>query len=172
MTENSNWQKFENISKSAVPFLLTLVLLVICVLPTGLPHAGAVMPMLPLIAVYFWAAFRPELVPMPVSFVIGLLYDGMTGMPFGLSAAVFVAVHWLVTGHRRFIIGKSFGVVWLGFVIVAFLASILYWILASVFYLSWYTFQPVLFQLMITIAIYPLLAWFFGRIHRDLLKTA
>lgn len=169
--ESTVWQKAESAAKGAVPLLLTLALMIVCVLPTGLPYAGAVMPMLPLISIYFWAAFRPDLIPLPVSFAVGLLYDGLTGMPLGLSGAVFIAVHWSVTSQRRFVIGKSFAVVWLGFVILASLAAILYWGLSSLLYFSFSTFRPVLFQLMMTIAAYPVLAWLFGRIHRDVLKT-
>ena len=76
-------------------------------------------PALPLIAVFYWTLYRPDLMPPVAAFVIGLLQDILGGLPLGVSACVLVGVHAAVNTQRRFFIGKSFAVVWLGFALVS-----------------------------------------------------
>ena len=66
------WQKLDQAARNITPFLLTLVLVFISVLPTRIPIYAEVAPVLALVAVYHWAIYRPNLMPLWCVFLLGL----------------------------------------------------------------------------------------------------
>ncbi len=153
------WSKLDAWARQLTPFGLTMLLLLIGVVPLHVPGFGAVAPVLPLIAVFHWALYRPQLMPAVAVFAIGLLQDALTGTPIGVSAAVFVLVHGVVNTQRRFFFGKSFAIAWLGFALVSSAAFVLTWVLVSAFYGVLIQPQALFFQALLTLGCFPLLAW-------------
>jgi rod shape-determining protein MreD len=96
--------------------------------------------------------------PAWAAFVLGLLQDSLVGLPLGVSACVLIAVHAAASTQRRFFVGKSFGVVWLGFAVVASLALALSWALTCIYYGALLAPDAVLFQTLITIGVFPILS--------------
>ena len=139
--------------------------------PLHIPGFARVAPLLPLIAVYHWAIYRPRLLPASAVFVIGVLQDTLTGTPIGVNALVFIGVYGVVLSQRRFFAGKSFAVVWLGFAVVAAGAALSSWILVSVSNLTLVAPLAVLFQYLMTLGVFPLLAWVFLRWQRAFLES-
>jgi len=99
------WQRMDLLARQLMPSMLTLVLVIINVVPLHIPGFSRVAPLLPLIAVYHWAAFRPRLLPAYAVFLIGLFQDILTGAPIGVNAFVFLAVYGAVLSQKRFFIG-------------------------------------------------------------------
>ncbi|MCF8495639.1 MAG: rod shape-determining protein MreD [Alphaproteobacteria bacterium] len=97
-------------------FILLLLILNVTALPS--PFSGNVKLPLVLTALYYWAVYRPTLVPVGGAFILGLLMDLLGGFPLGLNALIFTVVHWLATSQRRFLTAQSFFIVWLGFMVV------------------------------------------------------
>jgi len=122
-------------------------------------------------AVYQWAVYRPNLMPPLAVFFIGLIYDILSGTPLGVNAFVFLAVYGVVIYQQRFFTGKSFGVVWLGFGIVALGASILSWAMVSILSASLVEPRAAIFQYLLNFGFFPLLAWLFLRWQNTLLKA-
>ena len=116
------WQRMDLLARQLMPSMLTLVLVIINVVPLHIPGLSRVAPLLPLMAVYHWAAFRPRLLPAYAVFLIGLFQDILTGAPIGVNAFVFLAVYGAVLSQKRFLIGKSFFILWLGFALIAAVA--------------------------------------------------
>ena len=54
------WQRMDLLARQLMPSMLTLVLVIINVEPLHIPGFSRGAPLLPLIAVYHWAAFRPR----------------------------------------------------------------------------------------------------------------
>ena len=153
------WSKLDAWARQLTPFGLTVLLLLIGVIPLHVPGFGAVAPVLPLIAVFHWALYRPQLMPAVAVFVIGLLQDALTGTPIGVSAGVFVVVHGVVNTQRRFFFGKSFAIVWLGFALVSTGAFVATWVLVSALYGVVIQPQALFFQALLTLGCFPLLSW-------------
>lgn len=153
------WSKLDAGARQLTPFGLTVLLLLIGVIPLHVPGFGSVAPVLPLIAVFHWALYRPQLMPAVAVFVIGLLQDALTGTPIGVSAAVFVVVHGVVNTQRRFFFGKSFAIVWLGFGLVSAGAFVATWVLVSTFYGVLIQPLALFFQALLTLGFFPLLSW-------------
>ena len=94
--------------RAVTPVVLAFLMLVISRLPFGIEGLESAMPLLTLIACYYWTIYRPALMPSIALFFLGVLQDLVTGGPLGLMALVLLLVHWLVDAQRRVFLGKSF----------------------------------------------------------------
>ncbi len=169
--KRSVWLRLDTLARQLSPFALSLLLLVLHVVPLGVPGLPQVAPLLPLMAVYHWAIYRPDLMPPAAVFVIGLLQDALTGVPVGINAAVLLLVYGGVTAQRRFFVGKSFAVIWMSFAMVAAVAALASWLLAALYHVTLLDARPVLVQFLLTAAVYPALAWALVRWQQAFLKA-
>ena len=157
--------------RGTVPLMVTLTLVVLCAVPYGIPGLDTVMPLFPLLSVYFWSVHRPNLTPVLGHFVIGLFQDVLIGTPLGLSAAMFVGIHAAVHYQRRFFHGKTFLVLWSSFALLMTIIVLLSYVVVAIYNMSFVPIFPVLLQLSLTIAFYPLLTRIFQWTLRALLRT-
>lgn len=158
-------------ARSLVPFALTALLVVLSLAPVRLPGFGAIAPWLPLIAVYFWSAHRPDLLPVWAVFLLGLFCDLATGGPLGVSSVALMLVQLAVKSQRRHILPQPFVVQWSFFAVIAILAGIVLLALNAVAATAIIDARPALFQTLSTVAAYPLFAWLFSQAQRSLLRT-
>ncbi|MCZ6846638.1 MAG: rod shape-determining protein MreD, partial [Alphaproteobacteria bacterium] len=114
-----------------VPVVTTFLFVLIGQLPLPVPLLSDVAPAFALISLYYWIVFRPDLMPYAAVFGLGIVQDAVAGAPFGLYALVYLLVQALVLNQRRFIAGKPFWVFWSGFAMVAPVAALATWMLAS-----------------------------------------
>jgi len=163
------WQRLDLIMRGSTPFVFTLVLVVLGQVPLHIPGFAEVAPLLPLMAVYHWAIYRPDLLPAIAVFFAGLLQDALSGMPFGVNAAVYVIVHMAVMSQQVFFTGKSFLIIWLGFTFVAAGATVLTWLFTAVLFSSLVTPEAVFVQYLLTVGTFPLLAWLMVRWQQSVL---
>ena len=156
-------QRLDLYLRNSLPVMVALLLVLVNVIPLHIPGLSRIVPVLPLMAVYQWAVYRPNLMPPLAVFFIGLMYDILSGAPLGVNAVVFLVVYGVVAYQQRFFAGKSFLVVWLGFGIVALGASILSWLLVSILSASIVEPRAAIFQYLLNFGFFPLLAWLFLR---------
>ena len=164
-------RRLETNLRGTLPLIVTLVLIVLCAVPYGIPGLSKVMPLLPLVSVYFWAVHRPGLTPVVGHFVLGLLQDVLVGTPIGLSAAMFVGVHAAVHYQRRFFHGKTFLVLWCFFALLMAVVLFLSYTVVAIYNVALAPISPVLLQLCLTVALYPLLTRIFQWASRALMRT-
>jgi rod shape-determining protein MreD len=153
-----------------LPCLITLFLAFIAYVPTGIHGFAYVSPSLVFISVFYWSIHRPYLMPAPLVFLFGLLLDILSGGPIGMSSLLLLAVHAVCVSQRRVFVGKAFMLTWWGFILIAIGAAIFSWIVACVYYFSFIGLETVFIQLMLTLCVFPILAWGFGRLQNSLLK--
>lgn len=166
------WGKVDAMARRLTPFGLTVILVVIGAVPLHLPGFASVTPLLPMIGIYYWAIYRPDLMPVAAVFFIGLLYDALSGAPMGVNAAIFVIVHGIIDSQRRFFAGKSFMIIWLGFFLVSAGALLVTWLLVSAFYGTLVKSDALMVQYVITLGCFPLLSWALLRWQRAFLRQA
>lgn len=166
----SLWQKLDGWARRMTPVAMTLLLVVINVLPTQIPGFARVTPLLALIAIYHWTIYRPDLMPAVAIFMIGAFQDLMTGTPPGVHALVFLVVYGAVVSQRRFLVGKSFVITWLGFAVVGGAATLLIWMLVSAFYFSLLDPRALAYQYLLTLGVFPVLGWAFLQWQRAFLR--
>jgi len=164
------WHRMDLLARQLTPLMLTLVLVIINVVPLHIPGFSRVTPLLPLIAVYHWAIYRPRLLPAYAVFLIGLLHDALSGLPIGVSALVFLIVYGVVLSQKSFFISKSFFILWLGFSLMAAVASFLSWLAVSILNVTLIEPGTVFFQYLMTLGFFPVIAWLFLRWQRAFLR--
>lgn len=165
------WHRMDLLSRRLTPFLLTMMLLILALVPFHVPGLSRVTPLLPLIAVYHWAVYRSENFPAVAVFVIGVVQDILTGVSLGSFTLVFLFVYGLVLSQHRYLAGKSFLVVWLGFVLAAAGACLAVWVLTSTGGMGIVEPLAAVFQYLLTIACYPFVAWLLLRWQRAVLEV-
>ncbi|HEX9646634.1 MAG TPA: rod shape-determining protein MreD [Alphaproteobacteria bacterium] len=167
--ENELWHRIESQLRAMLPFVLTLFLAVLCAVPLGVPGLAPVTPLLPAIAVFYWTVYRPDLLPMTATLLVGLVHDALTGAPFGLTALVLLVLQAVAGTQRRFFTAKALPAAWLGFAVIGTGAVALWWLAASALALRPMPISPSLFQAILTVALYPVIAWPLGTVQRELL---
>lgn len=162
------WQNLDLAARKLTPFLLTLVLVILNLVPLHLPGYAAISPTFALMAVYYWALHRPSLLPSGAVFIIGLLQDFLSGGPIGQNAAILILVYFVAVSQARFFYGKSFFVVWWGFMMVSLGAALLEWLIVCLFTTAIVDPEPAFYECAMNIAAYPLFGWLFVQVHRTL----
>ncbi len=166
------WRHLERGLRGLTPLALTLALVLLAVLPLPLREFTAVTPGLTLMSVYYWSIYRPDRLPLAATFAVGVVQDALAGTPLGLSALVRIRVQEVVVSQRRFFHGKNFLVEWWGFILVAPAAVAAGWALTSIYFGVVVPPRPLGFQLLLTISLYPCLAWLFARAQDHVLRPA
>jgi rod shape-determining protein MreD len=162
------WQRLDLVARQITPFLLTLAVVMLALVPLRIPDFAPVVPWLALIAVYYWSVHRPDLMPAVAVFAVGVFHDLAAGTALGVGVLILLLVHALVAQQRRFFISRSFLVVWIGFGIVAFGALFLLWLINAVLAGALIDPQPAVFRFLTTFAAYPPLAYLFAQVQRAL----
>ena len=123
-------------------FISIAVLTLLAALPWGLPTEDRFfLPLLPVVAVHYWALRRPELLPEWFVFLAGLVLDVFTHGPLGYWPLVYLMAYALgVLGSEA---GRASVYVRLGlFAVSLFVVTVLSWGIASVYYLEMLDWVP------------------------------
>lgn len=164
------WYRLDQIGRSLTPAAVTVLLVLLGMVPLHLPSYGTITPAFGLMAVYYWAVHRPDLLRPVVAFAVGLLHDLLSGAPLGLNALIYVLTHGTVLMQRRFFLDGAFVHLWLGFVLIALGAALVQWLANSLLHGALLAPAPALFQALQSIALFPVLSWLFMRLHRAVLN--
>jgi rod shape-determining protein MreD len=154
--------------RALVPVATALCAVLFDVLPWPGVGPASLSPFSTLCVVYFWSLYRPDLFTPSATFVTGLLYDGLTGLPLGLTSLVLLLVRHLMVSQQRFFLARSFPVIWSCFLLLAPAVVALRWLLACLWWGRWFALMPPLFELGLTMALYPPVSWLLGRIHNQI----
>ena len=86
MLQDSALKKVEKNIRLVIPQLFMLGLLALDLLSFSFFSLGDSKPYLVVMGLYYWAIYRPTLIPIPYCFVLGIIVDLVTGVPLGLYA--------------------------------------------------------------------------------------
>ncbi len=164
------WQRLDLIARNLSPFAFTVLLLIFGLVPWRLPYLPPIGISLVLVSVYYWAVHRPSALPAPAVFIIGLMADLLGGGFLGINALVLLAAYACMVALRRWLVGAAFAVVWWGFAIVSALALVLTWAVTGVLAGAAADLAPGVSGTLFGVGAYPLVATFFARAQRTLLR--
>ncbi len=148
-----------------------ILFLLLNVVSFSMPHAGDFKPFFLLMAVYYWAIYRPSVMPAAYTFALGLTMDFLTGVPLGLSALILIGLQTIVQHSRLFLMGQPYIMVWVGFGIVAIGNALLLWLVTSLHSMN---FPPVsvlaqaLVAAFLSMLIFPIASLILHGVHRVL----
>ena len=144
-----------------------MFLVLVTILPYHAPEATTIIPPLAVMAVYYWGIYRPDLLPKGLIFFVGIFHDALVGGPFGLWPLIYLAVHAVMTAQRRFFLGKKFILEWVGFMLIVPVIFAVIWLVGSLFVGPRGDLLATALQAMVTIIMYPVLAWLMGRVRQS-----
>jgi rod shape-determining protein MreD len=157
--------------RTASPVLAILLGILLLKLPFGLPGISSLATVFALCSVYYWALYRPDLLPVGMSFLIGFFLDILSTGPFGVHCLVLLMAHGLTLSQRRFLAGKATWVIWLGQIVIATASVLVFWLVHSIYYLEIMDLAPAFIQLALMIILYPVVAELFSAARIRFMKV-
>ncbi len=166
-------QRMDLTARRFVPFGVTLLLMLFAMTPNHVPGLANVTPMYPIMAVYFWSIYRPDLLGYGATFGIGVLEDLLSGTPLGSGALILLLCQRAVLHQHKFFNNKPFGIIWLAFALLAAGAGLLRWVCVGLVAPSGFTpFGQMVISTLMTVVLYPLVGWLMAKAHLKLLAQA
>lgn len=156
--------------KGILPFMSTLVLVLVMQLQYRVFFLDNLFPFLSLAAVYYWCIFKPRLMPVSAVFLLGLLQDILSGGPLGMMALLLLVVRIFVVRQSSRFLEREFLFNWLVFIMVALVFGLATWIVATIYLKEAQNLWNAFGQSMFTIAIFPVVVLLLGWV-RGLLVT-
>ncbi len=104
-------------------------LLLLALAPWPSPLLHALFDVFPLVFLCAFAMRAPGSFPAYATFLMGLLYDALSGHFLGVTALSWLLADLLLRGRRLFFPGESFGRSWRAFALALFVAGLLQWAL-------------------------------------------
>lgn len=160
-------QRADGLVARALPLASLLAASLASLLPLPLPGAVAPGPALPLMVAYYWTIHRPDLLPAPALFAIGMGQDVLAGGPPGLTALTLLLCRQGVLAARRRLLDRP-AAAWCGFAVTAGAALALAWGVNSLFDLSLIEVRGALRRAVLAVSLFPVLALGLGRARRAL----
>ncbi len=150
-----------------VPFVSILIAVLMMPLPIAFKFAGYwLVPSLPVIAIFLWTMYRPDLLPPLAVLVLGVIMDLLIDAPVGVSALAFLTAYTIVVSQRLYWMTLPRGGILVGFVIVMLSCGMVTWLATSFIYGKFVSPVPVLFEAIISVVAFPAVRWLFEPLQR------
>lgn len=158
---------FKEILRAFLPMFSCLFLLFFAVIPLPLPFMTFTPLQILYIGIFYWAIFAPQRIYYSFLFLLGILQDCLFSTPLGISSLFFVSLFFFIRHRRHYFLQKTFLTHWFIFSIIVFAACLFMWLFMSA--LNGTFFQPfaLFFQMIMTIAFYPIWAWIMSYIRLE-----
>jgi rod shape-determining protein MreD len=154
-------------ARVSFPACTTVLLMLLTLMPFNFPGQAALLPAVTLCCVWFWSLFRPDNMPPPMVFLIGLMLDLVGYLPLGVGVFTLLAVHGVGLGLRHSLLHRGLVWVWVMFCGIAAAASMMIWLLVMLLTFRLLSPQPAIFTAFLAIAVFPMLAVLFAHAHRS-----
>lgn len=161
-------ERTELLLRMSVAYGMVLLLFALNIILVSYPLTGEIKAPLFLMALYYWAIYRPKLIPVWLTFVLACIMDVISLYPVGLSALIYISLQWVVSDQRRYFVGQSFVVVWFGFMVVSLVSLLAQWVMFSVIYMRPLSVETLWGGLLLGIALFPFVCIMLHLTHKIL----
>ena len=155
-------------ARISFPACSTILLMLLTQAPFHIPAQAALLPAVTLNCVWFWSLSRPEALPSPIVFAMGLLMDLLAYLPPGVGVFTLLAVHGVALALRPSLSRQAFTCIWIVFAGLSALASLLLWLMVMLLTFTRLSPSPAVFTAVLTAAIFPLFAVPLGAAHQSI----
>lgn len=149
-----------------VAILLTGLFFLVDIVPLPFLGSAAIRPEFFIMVIYFWAIFNPLMLSPLVLFILGLVIDALAGLPLGMHAFFYLLVYFIIRQQRRFLLGQSFFILWIVYILLNVGVQLSEWLLFSLTRQGWLPLNDFFFSALIGICFFPCLCWIFSLMHR------
>lgn len=152
----------------SVPYLVMFSLFILNTVSLSFPFAMELDPPLLVMMIYYWAIYRPTLIPSWLVFTAGIVFDLLSFLPVGLHGFVFLALRWIVVDQRLLLASQSFLAVWIGFIVASLAAIAVEWFLFGLIHFQWTPVYPPLMMFATGVFLFPVIHGILHLSHRAL----
>ena len=163
------WAQIDTVIVRLLPVATTAAAAALSLEPMRFPGSAALVPAFLLMAIFHWAVYRPDLLSAPSVFVIGAGYDLVAGGPPGVTAMLLLLVRAAVLRYRRWFSDRAFAFIWGRFALLTAFAMLGLWLTHLLLDAQATRFKVILFQAILTIALFPIASFLLGRAQRALM---
>ncbi len=139
-----------------LPLFVSVLWLMVSFIPLKSEISANARPMLGLMCVYFWTAYRSDLFSLMSIFILGLISDVLSVAPLGIHLFMYLIMYLSVTKISKYINDKTFEILWIGLALLLPVAMLAGWLLMSIYYANFLPLKSLLFSYLISVALYPL----------------
>lgn len=157
-TMNDDWDEtLRYYLQKLLPLVSSIVLVLFSYMPFKFLVPENIRPEISLICVYYWLLHRSDVFNLFSVFLVGFVDDVVTAAPWGSNIFQLLVLYVLVNNLLKFFNGKSFEVMWAGFVPAALISMLVRWLVVSIYYGQFLPLSLVMFSFLVTVALYPLI---------------
>lgn len=164
-------EKIDWFSRVLLAQVVIFFLFMLGLVSFSIPMSGEVRPFFILMALYYWAIYRPSLLHPFFVFIYGIIFDLILGFPLGIHAVLFLLVQWVIKSQRLFFMGQTYLVVWIGFSLTVLSVLSVEWIFFSALAGAWLNLTSILTGFVMTSLLFPLITLMFIVVHKILPVT-
>jgi rod shape-determining protein MreD len=143
----------KSLTRQGLTFCLLFLFLMVSLLP--LWATLGVSPNFLSSLIYLWTVYRPDLSSRRLYIILGLVRDGLFGYPLGVSVFEILLIVSITNFLRRYIVGRSYWVVFLGYSLFSILSYSLIWCILSWVKGTLLTYEVVLRSVLLNLFAYP-----------------
>lgn len=118
-----------------------------------------------LCVLYFWAIYRPDLIPLRLLLITGIMIDMLKGGMIGLTPLLWLIAYSCVLSQRRFLVRANFLTLWVVLGGLFLLIHSLEWGLILFLKKSWISPLPLGVDFLLTLGIYPFISFSLSRMR-------
>lgn len=161
-------ETLEKLCRLAVPYTIMVGLFLLNITFVSSSQLVTIDIPLTIMMVYYWAIYRPSLIPPLLVFLMGICFDVLSGWPIGLSSFILLILRQSVVHQRSYLTGQPFVIIWLGFAGVLSLSLILKWFIFNAVYWHWSALIPHMPSIVSAILIFPVISLILYLVHKVL----
>lgn len=168
---DDNWQDTAlSLFQKIIPISMAVIVVLCGYLPIYMGIFNNIRPDMGLVAIYFWMLHRSDLFDLKSVVLLGLIDGSLTSSAFGLGLFAYLVMYLLMINLRKFLAGKSFVVIWYGYMALSLITIFLKWLVADIYYAQFLPIGPLIFSYLIGAAAYPVISMVFALIQNSFLQ--
>lgn len=139
-----------------MPVSVAFLLFLLCLIPKHIWGIGEVMPILPLIPMFYWGIKASE-IPIWFGFFLGIITDAVSGAPLlGLSSLLYILFLFIVQSRAKHLQKEGFAFIWLNFSSLLAGFYFIQFLVFSIYNHQIFATAPAFLQFLLTVGLYPL----------------
>ena len=154
---------------NVLPIATTMLAAILSIEPFHLDGYAALTPAFTLMATYHWTIYRPNLLPAPWLFLIGIIQDLLSGGLPGETAVTLLLARAILLPQRHYFVDRPFPFIWAGFTLLTGGAVLLSWALHSLLAAELLDLRGSVLRAVLTISAFPIASFLLGRSQRALI---
>ena len=154
---------------NGLPIATTMLAALLSIEPFHLDGYAALTPAFTLMATYHWTIYRPNLLPAPWLFLIGIIQDLLSGGLPGETAVTLLLARAILLPQRHYFVDRRFPFIWAGFTLLTGGAVLFSWALHSLLAAELLDLRGPVLRAVLTISAFPIASFLLGRSQRALI---